>query len=713
MRRIRIGIDVGGTFTDAVAIDHDTYEIVAKEKIPTTHDAKEGVAEGIIRVLMDVMRNNGIAPEEVVFIAHGTTQATNALLEGDVAAAGVLAMGSGIESGRVKEACDVGNIPLAKGKELRTFHAFVETADAVSSQDVIQEKIDELVREGAEVIVATEAFGVDDPSNEKFVVELARKKGLYATGGYEVSRLYGLRVRTRTAVVNGSLIPRMMETADMTESCVKRSGISAPLMIMRCDGGVMTVDEVRSRPILTMLSGLAAGVAGVLMYERLSDGIFLEAGGTSTDISVVKDGRVMIRYGEVGGHKTYLSSLDVRTLGVAGGSMIRVEKGKITDVGPRSAHIAGLPYEVFSDPVMQPELQFVAPCPGDDAVYAVVSGSGGQCVSLTLAGAANLLGSVPEGDYAEGRRESARVAWQALGDAIGCSAEQAAEQAMSLGAQKVGKIVRQLISEYELSPSVFCLAGGGGSAGVIVPYLGKTLDMRWKIVKNAPIISTIGVAMAMVREVVERTVVNPTGDDIRSIRREAMGRILRAGAGEATVEISIEFDKKTNILRAVALGASELRKNDGALNMLSEEELLATAVRSMGLPEKDVAEIASVGKWHVFDGKYTKKVFGIFSSHRHKVRVIDRNGTVCLQREGLGAVVTAKCHLAEDLDRLLEDTVEFGTVGGQLPGLFAYYGEKQLDLSGLGSREQVRTVLDIEMADFAEDEKIIILAVGP
>ena len=711
MKRIRIGIDVGGTFTDAVAIDNETGEIVAREKIPTTHDAKEGVAEGIIQVLRNIMERNGIAPHEVVFIAHGTTQATNALLEGDVAVAGVLAMGSGLEAQRVKKVSHVGNIPLAPGKELKTVHAFVETADAAASRKEITEKITMLQQAGAEVIVATEAFGVDDGDNEKFVMELAKQQGLYATGGHEVSQLYGLRVRTRTAVINGSLIPKMMETADMTEACVKRSGIPSSLMIMRCDGGVMTVKEVRRRPILTMLSGLAAGVAGVLMYERLSDGIFLEAGGTSTDISVVKDGRVMVRYGEVGGHKTYLSSLDVRTLGVAGGSMIRVENGKITDVGPRSAHIAGLPYEVFSDAIKKPRLRLVAPRPDDAAAYAVAEGEEGRRVSLTLAGAANLLGCVPEKDYAAGSRGSARTAWQALGETIGCTAEEAAKRAMDLAAAKVGAIVNQLMREYELSPSTLCLAGGGGSAGVIVPYLGKYLGMRWKIVKNAPIISTIGVAMAMVREVVERTVVNPTEQDIRAIRREAMEQILRAGAAAETVEITIEIDKKKNILRAVAVGASELRKSETRRQQATAEEMRAIAAQSMGLPENAVEEVAAAGKWHLFDGQYTKKVFGIFSSRKHKVRVLDRYGVVCLQREGLGAVLTTRAKLAEDLGMLLEDTTEYGTIGGQLPGLFAYYGEKQLDLSGLASREQVFAVLEMELADFPEEEEIVILAV--
>ncbi|MBR5381115.1 MAG: hydantoinase/oxoprolinase family protein, partial [Oscillospiraceae bacterium] len=383
MRRIRIGIDVGGTFTDAAAIDEATLEVIAREKLPTTHDAKEGVAAGIVRAITGLLEKNHIAPQEVVFIAHGTTQATNALLEGDVARVGVLALGGGLFAERVKSAADVGDIPLAQGKALHTNCAFVETEDAEGSAAEIDGRIRELAADGAEVIVATEAFGVDDPSNEEKVMALARAQGLYATGGHEVSRLYGLRTRTRTAAVNAGLIPRMMETADMTEACVVRSGIGAPLMIMRCDGGVMTTAEVRRRPILTMLSGLAAGVAGVLMYERLSDGIFLEAGGTSTDISVVRGGRVMVRYSEVGGHKTCVSALDVRTLGVAGGSMIRVEHGRIVDVGPRSAHIAGLAYEAFSPSLDAPTLELIAPCSDDAAVYATVQGRDGRCVALT------------------------------------------------------------------------------------------------------------------------------------------------------------------------------------------------------------------------------------------------------------------------------------------------------------------------------------------
>lgn len=188
MRQVRIGIDVGGTFTDAVAIDNSTYEIIAQEKIPTTHDSKEGVAEGIINVLQNILRKNNISPEEVIFIAHGTTQATNALLEGDVATTGILALGSGLESSRAESLSNIVNIPLATGKELKTIFEFIETNDAKSSAKEISDKIDSLKNKGADVIVATETYSVDDPTNEKFIIDMAREKKIYATGGHEVSR---------------------------------------------------------------------------------------------------------------------------------------------------------------------------------------------------------------------------------------------------------------------------------------------------------------------------------------------------------------------------------------------------------------------------------------------------------------------------------------------------------------------------------------------
>ena len=248
--KVRIGIDVGGTFTDAALINNDTFELVSTAKVPTTHKDKAGVAAGIVQVLREIMEKNQVKPEDVVFISHGTTQATNALLEGDVVKVGIVTIGKGIEGAKSKSDTVMGDIPLTATKSLHSENEYVESETEAFCQNAAEAVI-RLQEKGCEAIVAAEAFSVDHPENETKVSEICQEKGITATATNEISKLYGLKVRTRTAVVNASIMPKMLDAANMTESSIKKAGIQTPLMVMRCDGGVMTVDEVRRRPILT------------------------------------------------------------------------------------------------------------------------------------------------------------------------------------------------------------------------------------------------------------------------------------------------------------------------------------------------------------------------------------------------------------------------------------------------------------------------------
>ena len=671
-KKVRIGIDVGGTFTDAVVIDSSTYEVIAKKKIPTTHE--EGVAAGVVALISQLMEELGIAPEDVVFIAHGTTQATNALLEGDVANVGIIGMGTGMDSRGARNETNVGDIELAPGKFLKTSHTFIDSKSVNDS--TIQAAIDEMRGAGAEVIVASEAYSVDNPENELRVQENAENQGLYCTGGHEISQLYGLKMRTRTAVVNASLIPKMMETANMTERAVVDTKIQSGLMIMRCDGGVMSINEVRKRPILTMLSGLAAGVAGALMYEKISDGIFFEAGGTSVDISVIKNGKVMIKYAQVGGHKTYLQSLDVRTLGVAGGSMVRVNGGKIADIGPRSAHIAGKEYECFQKDgeLDGSEVLFVSPRKDDPKEYVLVKNPAGREYSLTLAGAANLLGC------------------------------------MDLAMDKLAAVVEELIDEYELDTRFVTLVGGGGSGAVIVHSLAERMNVKWKIAKNAPYISTIGVALAMVREQMERTIANPTDDDIKKMRRDIIEKIVKSGANEATVDVTIEVDAQKNILRAIATGATELRQKDLAAADLKPEQLREISAEALGTPPEDTNCVASSGRWNVYESVLKKKFLGVFSQKSRRLCVIDREGVVRLKKEKAAYLKFAKARKGDVFAEFLDANTTFSDANATIPKVFIFYREKMLDLTGMQSAEQLNSILDVEIEGLEDSEELIAVA---
>ncbi|HIB63738.1 MAG TPA: hydantoinase/oxoprolinase, partial [Phycisphaerales bacterium] len=237
-RPVRIGIDVGGTFTHAVAVDNSTCEVLSHKVTPTSHSSEEGVAAGILESFRLLSEELG-EEAEVVFLAHSTTQATNALLEGDVAKVGIVGLGQGLEGMKAKSDLQVGDIELPPGKFLRSTLQFVE-----AKSDKVAPAIETLKQEGCKALVAAQGFSVDDPSGEKDVMAKATESGLPCCGTHEMSGLYGLRVRARTAVLNASILPKMIETAEMTHKALEQRQVEAPLMVMRSDGGVMILSEV-------------------------------------------------------------------------------------------------------------------------------------------------------------------------------------------------------------------------------------------------------------------------------------------------------------------------------------------------------------------------------------------------------------------------------------------------------------------------------------
>ncbi|WP_193328926.1 hydantoinase/oxoprolinase family protein [Caldanaerobacter subterraneus] len=711
MLKVRIGIDVGGTFTDAVAIDNDTYELIGTIKVPTTHTAKEGVAKGIVEALMKLMEEHNINPEDVLFIAHGTTQATNALLEGDVVPVGIIAAGKGLEGIKVKSDTNIQDIELAPGKILKIASQYIELDEEFEKK--VEMKIEEFKNQEIGAIVAAQAFSVDDPTIENKIVEIAEQKGLPATATHEITKLYGLKIRTRTAAINACILPKMIETANMTEDSVKKSGIKAPLMIMRGDGGVMNIAEVRKRPILTLLSGPAAGVAGALMYEKVSDGIFLEVGGTSTDISAIKAGKVMVNYAEIGGHKTYLNSLDVRTVGIAGGSMIRLGDKDIEDVGPRSAHIAGLPYAVYSDPeeIIEPEIVYIKPKKNDPDNYVAIKSKNGKIFAVTVSCAANVLGYVKPEDYAYGNQEAARKALEPIAKKLNKTVEEVAERIMNIASMKVAKVVEQLLNDYKLDKDTTILVGGGGGSASIVPYVAKIMGMHHRIAKNAQVISTIGVALAMVREIVERTIQNPTEKDILSIRNEAKEAVIKSGALEETVEIYVEIDSQKNIVRAIATGATELRSKDILNKNLGEEEIKKIAAQAMKLESiKNLQIIDKTGSMYIIKGiEYRKRFFGLLSQKQERVVVINKEGVIRLHKNNGKVYRTTIKTFENDLNKALEQNIFYGDGGAEIPDCFIILPNRIVDLSGLIDKEQIISLAKVEISGLSDNDRILIL----
>src|SRR5437899_2676434 len=587
-RQVRIGIDVGGTFTKAVVLDDDTHEIVAQAVVATTHTAAEGVAAGVIEAFRRSLASARVTPTEVVFIAHSTTQATNALLEGDVAPVGVIGMGRGaVESRLARSQTMIGDIELSAGRLIACRHAFIRSDDLTDA--AVRAAVAELQREGVRVIVASDAFSVDDARAEEQVMAVAGELGLPATGGHEITKLYGLTIRTRTAVINASILPKMMETARLTHESVRAAGITCPLMIMRGDGGVMNLGEVENRPILTMLSGPAASVAGALMHLRVSDGIFFEVGGTSTNIAVIRNGRPTI-------------AARVRT-----------------------------------------------------------------------------------------------------------SVDEAAQRILDVAVAKVVPTIERLVEEYALERDQMTLVGGGGGASALIPYAAQRLGLDYRIAENAAVISSIGVALAMVQDSVERVIPNPRPEDLAAVRAEAREAAIRAGAHPASVQVHIEVNPQTQRVRATAWGATEMRARD-LLRALSEAEARAIAAQSLKVEPGAVRLAGRTGGHWVFVTEVSERRLWIMKTTRRPVRVLDRGGFIKVQRADAEVGQAVASTAIDELRALWGSTTLYDGNGVIPPDAYLVLDGQMVELSGMISIDHAVSVAESELSGCRPDEPVVIVA---
>ena len=705
MSRIRIGVDVGGTFTKSVAMDMDTGRIVGKVTVPTSHFSDEGVSTGIVESLIKLINKESINKSNIELISHSTTQAVNALLEGDTAKVGIIGMGVSLEKNDIVKRTNLGDIKLGPNKYLKSCYKFLDTSKFLDSQEITQ-IINELKEEGARVLIVSEAYGVDDPSNELYVMQ---KSDLPATAGHELTGIYGLEIRTLTAAINASILPKAIGTAKYVEKAVREQKISAPITIMKGDGGLTDMNTFKTKPILTVLSGPAASVAGALLHLRILNGIFIEVGGTSTNICVIKNGKPEVKYVTIMDHPTCIKSLDVRVVGIAGGSLVRWSGKKITDVGPRSAHISGLKYSCFAEPQDLEGGQIVTfmPKEGDPIDYIGIEVGAGKRFAITNTCAANALGLIPNNDYAKGNRQSAQLALSILGQRLGMNMEDVADKILDLSTRKILQTIRNLLKEYKIKDEKFVLIGGGGGASVLVPLVADKLNAQYRIADNSEVISSIGVCTASIREEREKLIDNPSPHDISVFIQEVEKVAISKGALPESISTQSEYISEKSLLRVTVYGNMKLDVGGSDTKEIDDEQAEVLACELFGINE-GVHRIFDMKDYYIFACEiHKKKLF--LKSKKQPVLVLDKYGHVRVSIENAEVYSGDPKEMKFKIQKLIK---ERGLSKDELaPQIHIVDGKRLLDFSSLSSTTHVLKAVTEELDRTLNNQVTIIIKV--
>jgi len=322
---IGLGIDAGGTYTDAVIYDFKTGTTQCKGKALTT---RWDFTIGIRRALGKLDPNQ---LQQVEMVALSTTLATNAIVEGDGQRVGLLLM----PPYGVYDPADYPHDPkaLVPGR-LSITGEEIEPVDENQVRQIVKRMVE---KDRVNAFAVSGFAGAINPDHETTVRRIIRSEtGLFVTCGHELSSILDFKIRATTAVLNARIVPRLGKLITNLEKALQAIGILAPIVVVKGDGTLMRAEMAKARPVETIFSGPAASVAGARHLTGLEDALVVDVGGTTTDTAAVEHGsvRVCSTGSTVAGRRTHVRALDIRTAGLGGDSLIDREKG-IFSIGPR------------------------------------------------------------------------------------------------------------------------------------------------------------------------------------------------------------------------------------------------------------------------------------------------------------------------------------------------------------------------------------------
>ena len=514
-----LAIDVGGTFTDIVLLNLDTGDFQLLKTPSTPDDPSRGFIDGISRIL----KANGVNYSQVRRIFHGTTIATNAILEGKGTPVGVLV------SEGFKYVLEIGRHSMAR---MANPHVWVKPERPVPPERVLEipertgfdgaiitaldeEKV-RLAAEhfrslGIETVAVSLNHSYANPAHEQRVRELVAETfpGSHLSLSSEVLPVFREYERTITTVLNAYVMPRVSYYIENLDQELRSLDVEAPLLIMKSNGGVIGAETAIRQPVHTALSGPAAGVMAAIDVARNSgvdDCISFDMGGTSTDVSLVRNRTPTVTLkGELGDWPVQLPMLDIATIGAGGGSIAWLTAAGNLNVGPRSA--GAVPGPV---------------CYGLGGTEPTVTDANlvlGR-INDTIAGGALTLNA-----------EAARKAIQErIADPLGLELHRAAHGILQIVNYNMMGAIRNVSVERGYDPRQFALVAFGGAGPMHSVSVARLLDMATVIAPPSPgVASAYGLLVADFKNDYARTSIQKPPD----YDHRAMEQIYRALEGEA------------------------------------------------------------------------------------------------------------------------------------------------------------------------------------